>query len=281
MRDRIGKFDILRLLGKGAMGEVYLGRDPLLGREVAIKVIHQDSSFGPDAKARFAREAQAAASLSHPNVITVFEFGEDDGLHFLAMEYLQGEDLESLIRSGSRSKPQLLEAFLQVCEGLEYAHERGIVHRDIKPANIFVTRHGHRSTAKLMDFGVAQMGSVGLTEDGTWMGTVSYMAPEYLDSGKAAASSDLFAMGVVLYEILSGGRRPFEGDSPTMVLNSILRKPPAPLDPMELKDLGARMLAVVDRALAKDPQQRYADAGDLARAIAAAHALSALLTQAK
>ncbi len=270
MRDRIGKFEILRLLGKGAMGEVHLGRDPLLGREVAIKVIQQDTAFGAEAKARFAREAQAAASLSHPNVVTVFEFGADDGLLYLAMEFLQGEDLEHLIRSGGRPKAELLESLIQVCDGLGYAHDRGIVHRDIKPANIFVTTHGHRSTAKLMDFGVAQMGSTQLTEDGTWMGTVSYMAPEYLDSGKAAPSSDLFALGVVLYEVLSGGRRPFEGDSPTMVLNSILRRAPQPLQPADLEGLSPRMLAVVDRALAKDPAQRFADAASLAAAIAEA-----------
>ena len=270
MRDRIGKFEILRLLGKGAMGEVYLGRDPLLGREVAIKVIHQDTSFGADAKARFAREAQAAASLSHPNVITIYEFGEDEGLLYLAMEYLPGEDLESLIHSRAMSKSEMLESLIQVCDGLGYAHERGIVHRDIKPANIFITTHGHRHTAKLMDFGVAQMGSTKLTEDGTWMGTVSYMAPEYLDTGKAAGSSDLFALGVVLYEVLSSGRRPFEGDSPTMVLNSILRKSPQPLAADDLEGLSARMLSVVDRALAKDPLQRYADASALAAAISEA-----------
>lgn len=270
MRDRIGKFEILRLLGKGAMGEVYLGRDPLLGREVAIKVIHQDTSFGADAKARFAREAQAAASLSHPNVITIYEFGEDEGLLYLAMEYLPGEDLESLIHSRAMSKSEMLESLIQVCDGLGYAHERGIVHRDIKPANIFITTHGHRHTAKLMDFGVAQMGSTKLTEDGTWMGTVSYMAPEYLDTGKAAGSSDLFALGVVLYEVLSGGRRPFEGDSPTMVLNSILRKSPQPLAAADLEGLSERMLAVVDRALAKDPLQRFADASAFAAAISEA-----------
>lgn len=270
MRDRIGKFEIQRLLGKGAMGEVHLGRDPLLGREVAIKVIQQDTAFGAEAKARFAREAQAAASLSHPNVVTVFEFGEDDGLLYLAMEYLRGEDLEGLIRSGGRPKAELLESLIQVCDGLGYAHDRGVVHRDIKPANIFVTTHGHRSTAKLMDFGVAQMGSTQLTEDGTWMGTVSYMAPEYLDTGKAAPSSDLFALGVVLYEVLSGGRRPFEGDSPTMVLNSILRRSPQPLQPADLEGLSPKMLAVVDRALAKDPQERFANAGAFAAAIAEA-----------
>jgi len=270
LRDRIGKFEILRLLGKGAMGEVHLGRDPLLGREVAIKVIQQDTAFGSEAKARFAREAQAAASLSHPNVVTVFEFGEDEGLLYLAMEYLQGEDLERLIRTGGRTKAQQLESLVQVCDGLGYAHDRGIVHRDIKPANIFVTTHGHRSTAKLMDFGVAQMGSAQLTEDGTWMGTVSYMAPEYLDSGKAAPSSDLFALGVVLYEVLSGGRRPFEGDSPTLVLNSILRKEPQPLQPADLAGLSPRLQAVVDRALAKDPARRFADAAALAGALSEA-----------
>lgn len=270
LRERIGKFEILRLLGKGAMGEVYLGRDPLLGREAAIKVIQQAGPLEPEARARFSREAQAAASLSHPNVVTIFEFGEDEGLLYLAMEHLQGQDLDGMIRAGSHPKADLLGTVVEVCDGLAHAHERGIIHRDIKPANIFVTTHGHRRTAKLMDFGVARMGSTRITEDGTWMGTVSYMAPEYLDTGEAAPSSDLFALGVVIYEVLTGGRRPFEGESPTLVLNSILRREPAPLEPQDLAGLSPRLAAVVERALAKDPARRYPDAAALGAALAGA-----------
>ncbi|HJW71609.1 MAG TPA: right-handed parallel beta-helix repeat-containing protein [Geothrix sp.] len=267
MRERLGKFEVVRLLGKGAMGEVYLGRDPSLGREVALKVILSGSAFGEEAQARFEREARAAALLNHPHVVTVFEFGEDEGLHYLAMEYVQGQDLESLIQEGKTPKADLLEVLAQVCEGLAYAHEQGVIHRDIKPANVLVMRRRKRLHAKLMDFGVAHMGVSGLTQDGTWMGTVSYMAPEYLDSGKATIGSDLFALGVILYEILSGGRKPFNGDTATTVLNRILRQAPDPLGPEDLAGIPVALKTVVERALAKRPENRYPDADALAAAI--------------
>lgn len=267
MRERLGRFEVVRLIGKGAMGEVYLGRDPKLGREVALKVISAGSAFGDEAQARFEREARAAAMLNHPHVVTVFEFGEEEGVHYLAMEYVQGDELETLIREGKTPKAELLEVLSQVCEGLAYAHERGVVHRDIKPANILVARHGKRPHAKLMDFGVAQMGPSGLTQTGTWMGTVSYMAPEYLDTGISTASSDIFALGVILYEILTGGRKPFQGESTTSVLNRILLHPPEPLRPEDLKQVSGRLLAVVERALAKRSADRFPDAEALGAAI--------------
>ena len=267
MRERLGRFEVVRLLGKGAMGEVYLGRDPRLGREVALKVISAGSAFGDEAQARFEREARAAAMLNHPHVVTVFEFGEEEGTHYLAMEYVQGDELETLIQGGKTAKTELLEVLIQVCEGLAYAHEHGVVHRDIKPANILVTRHGKRPHAKLMDFGVAQMGPSGLTQTGTWMGTVSYMAPEYLDTGASTASSDIFALGVILYEILTGGRKPFHGETTTTVLNRILLHPPEPLRPEDLKDVSGRLLAVVERALTKRAADRYPTAEALGMAI--------------
>lgn len=267
MRERLGKFDIVRLLGKGAMGEVYLGRDPRLGREVALKVVAEGSAFGEEAQARFEREARAAAMLNHPHIVTVFEFGEDEGVHYLAMEHVQGEDLEALIRAGRTPKKELLEVLIQVCEGLGHAHDQGVIHRDIKPANILVTRHGNRAHAKLMDFGVAQMGPSGMTQTGTWMGTVSYMAPEYLDTGQATAQADSFALGVILYEILTGGRKPFTGDTTTTVLNRILLHPPEPLRPADLQGVSGRLLAVAERALAKHPENRYSGAAALGAAI--------------
>lgn len=270
MRERLGKFDIVRLLGKGAMGEVYLGRDPRLGREVALKVISEGSAFGEEAQARFEREARAAAMLNHPHIVTVFEFGEDEGLHYLAMEHVQGEDLDVLIQAGRTPKRELLEVLIQVCEGLGYAHAQGVIHRDIKPANVLVTRHGNRPHAKLMDFGVAQMGPSGLTQTGTWMGTVSYMAPEYLDTGQSTAQADLFALGVILYEILTGGRKPFSGDTTTSVLNRILLHPPEPLRPVDLQGVSGHLLTVAERALAKQPASRYPDAEALGAAIRAA-----------
>ena len=267
MRDRLGKFEVVRLVGKGAMGEVYLGRDPKLGRDVALKVISAGTAFGDEAQARFEREARAAALLNHPHIVTIYEFGEDEGVHYLAMEFLDGHELEALIREGKTPKGDLLEVLAQVCEGLGYAHGRGVVHRDIKPANVLVTRQGKRLHAKLMDFGVAHMGPSGLTQSGVWMGTVSYMAPEYLDTGTATPSSDVFALGVILYEILSGGRKPFQGESTTSVLNRILRHAPEPIRPADLKDVPGSLITVVDRALAKQPQDRYHDAESLGTAI--------------
>jgi len=267
MRERLGKFEVVRLLGKGAMGEVYLGRDPKLGREVALKVISAGTAFGDEAQARFEREARAAALLNHPHIVTVYEFGDDEGVHYLAMEFLDGQELEALIRDGKTPKADLLEVLAQVCDGLAYAHEQKVIHRDIKPANVLVTRRGKRLHAKLMDFGVAQMGPSGLTQTGTWMGTVSYMAPEYLDTGTATPSSDVFALGVILYEILTGGRKPFQGETTTSVLNRILRHAPEPIRPVDLKDVSGRLVAVVERALAKQPADRYADAEALGTAI--------------
>lgn len=275
MRERLGKFEIVRLLGKGAMGEVYLGRDARLGRDVALKVVHSGSAFGDEAQARFEREAQAAAALNHPHVVTVYEFGEDEGIHYLVMELVEGEDFEALIRDGKAPKAELLEVLAQVCEGLAYAHSRGVVHRDIKPSNVLVARHGGRPHAKLMDFGVAQMGLSSLTQTGTWMGTVNYMAPEYLDTGRATASSDLFAVGVILYEVLTGGRKPFQGDTATAVLNRILLHAPEPLRPQDLREVPGRMVAVLEKALAKNPANRFSDGNALAAAIRGALAAPA------
>jgi hypothetical protein len=266
MREKIGKFEILRLLGQGAMGKVYLARDPNLGREVAVKTIRLGSAFGAEATARFEREARAAGSLNHPSVVTVFEFGEDQGLYYMAMEWVEGEDLATLIHARA-PMAGLLELLAQACDGLAYAHARGIVHRDIKPANILVSRTGKRPQAKLMDFGVALVGHSDLTQEGNWMGTVNYMAPEYLDSGKAGPGSDIFAMGVILYEIISGGRRPFVGETATSVLTAILRQPPTPFSAEEVQGLNPGLLEVVQRALAKLPAERFDSAESLAAAI--------------
>ncbi len=270
MLTRIGKFELQRLLGQGSMGEVYLALDPGLGRQVALKTILQGNAFGSEGAARFEREAKAMAALNHPGIVTLFDFGEDAGTRYLVMEYLEGEDLAALIERREPGKAVLLEALAQACEGLAYAHGQGFVHRDVKPGNIRVVQRGDRIQAKLMDFGIAAVERSELTLDGSWMGTVSYMAPEYLDSGKAAASADLFAAGVILYEILASGRKPFTGETTTGILNAILRQPPAPLGADDLVDVPAGLLAVVEQALAKDPARRHPSATALAAAIRAA-----------
>ncbi len=263
----IGKYEIIRLLGRGNMGEVYLGRDPVLDRLVAVKTIRPGTAFEGEGQARFEREARAMAALNHPNIITIHDFGMVEGVCYLAMEFHEGEDLATLIQRGSHSRADLLEALAQACDGLGFAHARGIVHRDVKPANILVGGKGKRPVAKLLDFGVASVDRSSLTEQGTWMGTVSYMAPEYLESGKAGPASDIFAAGVIIFEILSGGDRPFTGDGPTAILNAILHKPPRELPPEPLRDVPRAVVDVMDKALAKDPAQRYAHAEDLASAL--------------
>lgn len=271
--EKIGKFEIVGVLGQGAMGQVYLGKDPLLGREVAIKTIHAAQAGGEEARARFLREAQAAGTLNHPGIVTIHEFGEDQGLLYLAMERVKGEDLSQMIQAGSLTRGQLLEAIAQVCESLEHAHRHGIIHRDIKPANVMVSKVGDRLQVKLMDFGVARLENSNLTSDGTWMGTIGYMAPEYLETGKASPCSDVFALGVMLFEGLSGGRKPFPGETPTMILSRMMRQEPEPLKPEDLVGLPPEVGALVSRAMAKDPTRRLATAGELGEA------LLALLTQ--
>ncbi|MBK8793849.1 MAG: protein kinase [Holophaga sp.] len=269
MFEKLGKFQIKRLLGQGAMGEVYLGMDPAIGREVAIKTIIPTAAQGDEAKARFEREARAAGVLNHPHLVTIYEFGEDQGVLFIAMEYVRGHDLEELFRDQSLSRTEALEVLAQVCDGLNFAHRSGIVHRDIKPSNVRVTQDGKRLHAKVMDFGVARVSNSEMTATGMVMGTVSYMAPEYIRTGKPDPRSDLFAVGVMLYEVLSG-RKPFAGDTTPTILYKIVNEPPDPIDLHALAGISPAIRLVLDRALAKDPDVRFQTAEDLARALRAA-----------
>ena len=173
MFEKLGKFEIRRVLGNGAMGEVYLGIDPSIGREVAIKTILPAAAQGGDAKERFAREARAAGVLNHPNLVTIYEFGEDQGVLYIAMEFVKGHDLEDLLREQSLTRSEILEVLAQVCDGLGFAHRQHIVHRDIKPTNVRVQQDGKRLHAKVMDFGVAKISNSDMTATGMVMGTVS------------------------------------------------------------------------------------------------------------
>ncbi len=269
MFEKLGKFEIKRLLGHGAMGEVYLGVDPTIGRELAIKTILAATAGGEEAKARFEREARAAGVLNHPNLVTIYEFGEDQGVLYIAMEFVKGHDLEELLRDQSLTRSELLEVLAQVCDGLDFAHHNHIVHRDIKPSNVRIIRDGRRLAAKVMDFGVARVGNSDMTATGMVMGTVSYMAPEYIRSGKPDPRSDLFAVGVMLYEALSG-RKPFSGDTTPTILYKIVNEPPEPIDMDALQGISPATRTVLERALVKDPDQRYQTAADFAKALRAA-----------
>ena len=269
MFEKLGKFEIRRVLGNGAMGEVYLGIDPSIGREVAIKTILPAAAQGGDAKERFAREARAAGVLNHPNLVTIYEFGEDQGVLYIAMEFVKGHDLEDLLREQSLTRSETLEVLAQVCDGLGFAHRQHIVHRDIKPANVRVQRDGKRLLAKVMDFGVAKISNSDMTATGMVMGTVSYMAPEYIRTGKPDPRSDLFAVGVMLYEGLSG-RKPFSGDTTPTVLYKIVNEPPDPIDLAQLHGISPAIRSVLDRSLCKHPDERFQTAEDLAKALRAA-----------
>lgn len=269
MFEKLGKFEIKRVLGNGAMGEVYLGVDPSIGREVAIKTILPAAAQGGEAKERFAREARAAGVLNHPNLVTIYEFGEDQGVLYIAMEYVKGHDLEELLQDHSLTRSESLEVLAQVCDGLSFAHRQQIVHRDIKPTNVRVQRDGRRLHAKVMDFGVAKISNSDMTATGMVMGTVSYMAPEYIRFGRPDPRSDLFAVGVMLYESLSG-RKPFAGDTTPTVLYKIVNEPPDPIETEQLQGISPAIRTVLDRALCKNPEERYQTAEDLAKALRAA-----------
>jgi len=269
MFEKLGKFEIKRVLGNGAMGEVYLGVDPSIGREVAIKTILPSAAQGGEAKERFAREARAAGVLNHPNLVTIYEFGEDQGVLYIAMEFVKGHDLEDLLLEQALTRSEALEVLAQVCDGLGFAHRQHIVHRDIKPTNVRVQRDGKRLHAKVMDFGVAKISNSDMTATGMVMGTVSYMAPEYIRTGKPDPRSDLFAVGVMLYECLSG-RKPFAGDTTPTVLYKIVNEPPDPIETEKLHGISPAIRSVLDRSLCKNPDERYQTAEDLAKALRAA-----------
>ncbi|MBK9795045.1 MAG: serine/threonine protein kinase [Holophagaceae bacterium] len=272
MRTHIGKFEVVRLLGQGAMGEVYLGRDPSIGRDVAIKTIRPallGEEAGGDVKERFAREAKAAGLLHHPNVVTVFEFGTDEDLLYLVMEYVPGEDLGALMLRDELTPSDLLEILAQVCEGLAQAHRHGIIHRDIKPTNVMVQREDGELRVKVMDFGVAKLSGGDMTQTGLVVGTLAYMAPEYLRTGRAEPASDLFSVGVMLHEGLSGGK-PFRGSTTGAIVYTIIHDEPHPLEDTVFEGVSPSVKALSSRLLAKDPAARFPGATEAARALRAA-----------
>jgi serine/threonine-protein kinase len=256
--DRIGRYEIRAKIGQGAMGEVYRAHDPVLNREVAIKTISAGRGEDETLRRRFQREAQSAARLSHPNIVTVFELGEQGDQLFMAMELLEGLDLKQAIQQARLTLPQKLDVMEQICEGLAFAHAHQIVHRDLKPANVHLAPSGK---VKIMDFGLARMSGSDMTRTGLVMGTPHYMSPEQVRGLKADARSDVFSLGCVFYEMMTG-RRPFEADTMHAVLFKVMQEEPpsarglAPAAPPAL-------VQVVERALAKDPAERFADAGEM------------------
>jgi eukaryotic-like serine/threonine-protein kinase len=290
---KLGPYEIQSPLGAGGMGEVYRARDTRLDRTVAVKILPNHLSDNPEAKQRFEREARAISSLNHPNICTLHDIGSQDGTSYLVMEYVQGETLDSRLQKGPLPLKQALETGVQICDALEKAHRAGIVHRDLKPGNIMLTASG----AKLLDFGLAKPAAAmlgaqslpgkgsdranltpstptmnlsmlsatpaPLTQQGMIVGTFQYMAPEVVQGREADARSDIFSLGCVLYEMITG-KRAFEGKSQLSVLSAILEKDPDPIS--KIQPLTPAALGhVVQDSLAKDPEARWQNAADVGR----------------
>ena len=257
---KIGKYDVVDVIGRGGMGVVYEATDPFLNRRVAIKMMTVGFANKPDLLKRFFREAQSTGSLQHPNIVTVFELGDHAGNPYLVMEFLEGESLDAIISSRRQlSILEKIQAIIGVCHGLSHAHHRGIVHRDIKPANIMVTKDG---TVKIVDFGIAHIGAAKETRTGQIMGSVSYMAPEQVNGSPVDARTDIFSTGVVLYELFTYNH-PFDGENMAATLMKIIHASPPPLS-NSVSDLPPELEAIIFKALAKNREERYHSADDLA-----------------
>jgi serine/threonine-protein kinase len=247
------------------MGVVYRALDPALNRYVAVKVMTQGIATDPELRDRFMREARAAGSLQHPNIITIYDFGETEGGLYIAMEYVEGSDLSEVMgRKDPLPLAGKLDIVVDVLQALDYAHNRRVVHRDVKPGNV---RVGVDGRAKLMDFGIARLEKSDLTKSGIMIGTPDYMAPEQITGGEITPATDVFATGVVLYEFLSG-RRPFDGETLHAVLYKVVHEQPPPLKDIA-PDVPLSLQPIVWRALAKDPGARYPSAGAMARDLTA------------
>lgn len=258
---RLSKYRVLEKIGEGGMGVVYRARDMKLDRNVALKFIRTDAVLTKEDRARIVREAQAAASLSHSNIATVYEIEDADGHTFIAMECVDGEGLDVLIAEGRVTMDDAIDIAIQIAEGLQAAHEEGVVHRDVKSSNIIVTAKGQ---AKIVDFGLARMREVSpVTREGVVFGTVPYMSPEQARDEQVDHRTDIWSLGVVLYEMLSG-RRPFGGSGKRELMHSILTEAPEPLR-NRIPDASPDVIHIVERALAKRMEDRYESAADMLR----------------
>jgi serine/threonine-protein kinase len=254
-----GRYKVLSRLGAGGMADVFLAEDLQLGRKVAVKLLHRRFAEDPDFVERFRREAQAAAGLQHPNVVSVYDRGAYDGTYYIAMEYLPGRSLKQLIRQDAPLDPiQAIDLATQILRAARFAHRRGVIHRDLKPHNVIVDDGGH---AKVTDFGIARAGASDMTETGSIMGTSQYLSPEQAQGLSVGATSDLYSVGIVLYEMLTG-RVPFDAESAvTIALKHVAEAPPPPSHynpsiPPELEQ-------VILWTLNKNPQDRPTDADQL------------------
>jgi eukaryotic-like serine/threonine-protein kinase len=272
-----GRYEIAELLGQGGMGEVRGARDVRLGRAVAVKTLRAGLAGKPEVRRRFEAEARAAARLSHPHVVAVHDVGEEDGIPFIVMERLPGTSLEREMAGGPLEPVRVREVGAGILAALGAAHAAGVVHRDVKPGNVLLTADG---SVKVADFGIAKAldnpdgggpsTEVDLTGDGQLIGTVAYMAPERVDGTPASVQSDLYSVGVILYEALAG-TRPFEADTPMSLCFAVHRGDHEPLTTRR-PGLDPGLVAVVERAMARRPEDRFASAAEMGAALAATEA---------
>jgi len=260
---KIGKYTIVGEIGRGAMGIVYKAIDPNIGRTVAVKTIRFDIlGQGPEreiAQKRFMREAHSAGNLSHPNIVTIYDVGEDQGISYIAMEYVDGSSLEDLMHARQKfSLEEILSLIEQVAEGLEVAHKKGVVHRDIKPANILIDSENR---PRIVDFGIARISTSTMTQTNMIMGTPYYMSPEQISGRKVDNRADIFALGGILYELLTG-QKAFPGDNLTTVIYRIINEEPMPIRTVK-KNLPEGLDFIVSKALAKAPEERYQNCREL------------------
>ncbi|HET6955877.1 MAG TPA: serine/threonine-protein kinase [Vicinamibacterales bacterium] len=254
--DRIGRYEVIDRIGRGAMGVVYRAHDKAMGRDVALKVLTADLEDDPDIRTRFHREAEAAARLSHPNIITIFDVGEDGDRFFIVMELLRGATLREFLKQNDASLPRKLDLMVQLCNGLSSAHNASIYHRDIKPGNIFVRSDG---ILKILDFGVARLASSSMTAAGFIVGTPDYMSPEQARGENIDGRSDIFSLGGVFYFMLTG-RKPFPATELPGLFGQIQNDDPARLLESEAPP---ELAAVIMKALAKKADARYQSCQDL------------------
>jgi hypothetical protein len=266
--ERLGRYQLEREIGRGAMGVVYLGRDTAINRMVAIKAIPLAAEFSDaelvEARSRFFREAETAGRLNHPNIVTIYDVGEERGLAYIAMEYLKGRHLSDYAKSNNLLEPRkVLEIISRTADALGFAHKQQVVHRDIKPANLMYDPS--TDVLKITDFGIARLSGAGSTRTGIVLGTPSFMSPEQLEGRTVTGHSDLFSLGVSLFQLLTG-QLPFTADSMTGLMQQIAEAPHPPLRAFR-PDLPACVESVIDRALAKNPEARYDSGAQMAAAL--------------
>jgi serine/threonine-protein kinase len=263
---RFGRYEVERHLGRGGMGDVYLVRDTIINRKAALKTIRVDADLDAsqaiEMRQRFYREGQTAGQLTHPNIVTVYDLGEDLGMSYIVMEYVEGQTLTQLMKKERLSLPQIKHVIYNAAMGLDHAHQNGIFHRDVKPDNIIVSKTG---IVKVMDFGIARIVESTLTKTGSVIGTPAYMSPEQVHGKKIDARSDIFSLGVILYELLTG-KKPFTGETISSLMFAIIEASPTQASAVDGK-VDPAWDEILRKALSKTREERYATARELGQAV--------------